>query len=448
MDSRTVMTLLLTAGGLANITHAEEPTPAERGKQALLGKSYNPPVWSHQAIDTVWRDWGISEKPTDYEAAFRERYGLHPAPYPNDDLPMGLRKSSWLVIHGVSIDCMACHGGSIMGKSYVGLGNASGDVHALFDELNRASGIRAKLPFQFSQVRGTSEAGGMSVYLLGLRHPDLSLRNPPLDLGLDDEMCEDVPAWWLLKKKKTMYHTGGADARSHRSIMQFMMTPTNTRTQFDQAEEDFRDILEYIKSIEAPKYPLPIDRPLAKQGHAIFDAKCASCHGTYSDEPTYPNRIVPLDVIGTDSVRYYGVSQKFGDYYNQTWFAKEKPDSDSDGYPVFPSKGYQAPPLDGIWATAPYLHNGSVPTVYHVLKSDARPTMFTRSYRTEADDYDPVRLGWKYREVDAIDPRQPAIERRKIYDTRKRGRGNAGHTFGDDLSESERMAVIEYLKTL
>jgi hypothetical protein len=112
------------------------------------------------------------------------------------------------------------------------------------------------------------------------------------------------------------------------------------------------------------------------------------------------------------------------------------------------AKGYQAPPLDGLWATAPYFHNGSAPTVYHVLNSKARPTRFTRSYQTEVVDYDSVKLGWKYREVGPVDPKLPPRERRKVYDTTQPGRGNGGHTFGDDLTEEQRMAVIEYLKML
>jgi hypothetical protein len=101
-----------------------------------------------------------------------------------------------------------------------------------------------------------------------------------------------------------------------------------------------------------------------------------------------------------------------------------------------------------VWATAPYFHNGSAPTVYHVLNSQARPKRFTRSYHTGAADYDPVKLGWKYREVGPADPKLPARERRKVYDTTQPGHGNGGHTFGDDLTDDERMAVIEYLKTL
>ena len=118
-------------------------------------------------------------------------------------------------------------------------------------------------------------------------------------------------------------------------------------------------------------------------------------------------------------------------------------------FPATQAEGYQAPPLDGIWASAPYFHNGSVPTVYHVLNSKARPKVFTRSYKTDLDAYDAEKVGWKVQVLE----RGPAggvsaFERRKVYDTTQPGRGNGGHTFGDELTEDQRRAVIEYLKTL
>ena len=90
-----------------------------------------------------------------------------------------------------------------------------------------------------------------------------------------------------------------------------------------------------------------------------------------------------------------------------------------------------------------------MPTVYHVLNSKARPRVFTRSYGTEKEDYDAVKLGWKVTVLEqSPDPKLPAFERRKIYDTTQAGRGNGGHPFGDKLTEEERLAVMEYLKTL
>jgi mono/diheme cytochrome c family protein len=452
--NRALVALVVGPGlvGLAPLVPGAAPgnveSAAERGKRLLLGRVYNPPSMHPQAYDNAWKHWGLERKPAaaDYGRLFRERYGLHAAPYPNGGLPMGLRRAhvnlGLVKREGLTVDCLVCHGGSIAGKSHVGLGNASLDYQAFHEELAGPEGRRARPPFRFSNVRGTSEAGGMAVFLLGYREPNLQLRLRRIDLDLKDDLCEDVPAWWLLKKKKTMYHTGGADQRSVRSLMQFMMGPLNFPADFHRAEADFKDIRAYLLSLEAPKYPLPIDRPLAARGEKLFLDTCARCHGTYGEKWTYPNKIVPIEQIGTDRRRFDGISRKFGEYYNKSWFAGD--------YKVLPSVGYQAPPLDGIWATAPYFHNGSVPTVYHVLKSKARPRVFTRSYRTGLEDYDARRLGWKVKVLDrAPDAKSvPAIELRKVYDTAQPGRGNGGHTYGDKLTEEQRLAVIEYLKTL
>ncbi|MCC6418656.1 MAG: c-type cytochrome [Gemmataceae bacterium] len=445
--------LVATCAGvlLAPLALADDPTPAQRGKHALESRAYTPAVWSLKAYDAAWRTWGVAERPKDYDRAFRERYGLHPAPYPNGRYPMGLREGTGVLgFKALASDCMTCHGGSILGQSYLGLGNASLDVAALFSELNKATGGSGKLPFPFSHARGTSEAGNFAVFLMSYRDPaNLKLRIPPIDLGMKDFLCEDTPAWWLLKKKRTMYHTGSTHARSVRSLMQFMLSPPNSLETFTKAEKTFRDVQAYLLSLSPPKYPFPIDRDLASRGEKLFNRTCASCHGTYGAKWTYPNKIVPIDEIGTDPTRYHGFTEKWGEYYNESWFAKELRPDGKVGYPVRPTAGYQAPPLDGVWATAPYFHNGSVPTVYGVLNSKARPRIYTRSFRTDREDYDAANLGWKVRVLDGpVGLGLPAYERRKVYDTTQPGRGNGGHPFGDDLTEVQRRAVIEYLKTL
>jgi hypothetical protein len=440
--------LLLAGLGIEVLVQAaDEPSPAERGRIALLTRSFNPTIWSTSAYDNAWRQWGLPERPANYEQAFRERYGLPEAPYPNDGYPMGLRRSGGLLGNGISTDCLVCHGGSIMGHSYVGLPNASLDMQALYEDLARADGRSGTTPFIFSNARGTTEAGAMAIFLYQLRQPDLNLRIIKQNLGLRDDLCEDPPAWWLLKKKKTMYQTGSNDAGSVRSIMQFMLSPLNPPSAIKKEEMTFRDIQAFILSLEPPKYPFPIDSDLAKKGEGVFRATCSRCHGTYGQDWTYPNKIVPIEIIGTDRNRFEGFRPDSGQFYNQSWFAHEKSGWLGDEYPVVKTAGYQAPPLDGIWATAPYLHNGSVPTVYHLLNSKIRPRIFTRSFRTGVEDYDPVKLGWKVQILDKYG-NLPPFERRKIYNTTQTGRGNSGHTFGDDLTEEERMAVIEYLKTL
>src|SRR5438477_8404365 len=125
--------------------------------------------------------------------------------------------------------------------------------------MTKATGLNKELPLTFSNVRGTSEAGGMAVFLLAFRDAEMNFLDKRLELGLQDDLCEDVPAWWHLKKKKTMYHTGASDARSVRSIMQFMMSPTNGLPAFEKAEPEFADILQYFLTIEPPKYPFAID---------------------------------------------------------------------------------------------------------------------------------------------------------------------------------------------
>ena len=429
--------------------HAESPSP-ERGEKHLFGRAFNPPAWSAQAYQNAGRFWGKDAKqPANYDDAFRLRYGLHEPPFVNNGLPMGLRSAKSLISAGITTDCLLCHGGSIMGRSYAGLGNTALDLQALFEDLAVADGRSPKLPFTFSNVRGTSEAGAISVYLLGWRDPDLKMRKSRLELGLRDDLCEDVPAWWLLKKKRSMYYTGGGDARSVRSLMQFMLSPLTLPSTIDREEAAFRDIQAFILSMQAPKYPFPIDRELAGKGEKLFTETCARCHGTYGKQWTYPNKIIPLDEIGTDPNRFYGISAEFVAHYNKSWFGHEHRGWMADEHSALASRGYQAPPLDGIWATAPYLHNGSVPTVHHLLNSKSRPKIFTRSYKTDKDAYDSVRLGWK---IDQLESGPPAnlqgIERRKVYDTTQNGRHNTGHNYGDELSEEDRQAVIEYLKTL
>src|SRR5262249_39524234 len=138
------------------------------------------------------------------------------------------------------------------------------------------------------------------------RKPDLSLKGEWKNLGLHDDLCEDVPAWWLMKKKQSIYFTGATDARSVRTLMQFMMHPLTGPKDFEKHEPAFRDIQQYLFSLEAPKYPFTIDKAKAAKGEAIFKENCAKCHGTYGEKWTYPNKVIPLSEIGTDPNRHRG----------------------------------------------------------------------------------------------------------------------------------------------
>jgi mono/diheme cytochrome c family protein len=445
-----LMTIATPSSLLSADAPSSAPTPSDRGYKALTETAFIPGFWSRKSIPNAWKHWdGVKEKPADYDAALRERYGLHIAPYPNNGLPMGLRKANLILGQGIGADCMLCHGGSIFGKSYVGLGNSTLDIQGLFEDLAQADGHSPKLPFTFSNVRGTNEADGFGVYLLGFRNPDLTIRDTWKNLGLRDDTCADVPAWWLMKKKRTIYYTGATDSHSVRTLMQFMMHPLNPPSAFEKAEVAFRDIQQYLLNLEPPKYPFTIDKVKAAKGELVFQDHCAKCHGTYGEKWTYPNKVIPLEEIGTDPTRHAGVSTEYGNAYSESWFGKEKAGWFTDGKSLRWTPGYQAPPLDGIWATAPYLHNGSVPTLYHVLNSKTRPKLYTRSFKTDEADYDKEKVGWKVTELNSPpSDKLSGLEKRKVYDTSKPGRSNAGHTFGDMLSDEERWAVIEYLKQL
>jgi mono/diheme cytochrome c family protein len=407
----------------------------------------NPALWSREAYENAWKQWGIAEKPADYGSAFRQRYGLYPAPYDNRGLPLGLMEANGFLRKGIINNCLLCHAGSIAGRTYIGLGNASLDFQSLLEDLSAADHLHFKLPFQFSYVRGTIDPASPVAFLMRFRDAELNLQKP-IELAYSKDVCSDHPSWWLIKKKKTRDWTGGIDARSTRIDLVNLLSPFHSGEHIKKQEAVFADILAFLHSIETPKYPFAVDTRIAEEGRTVFNQHCSRCHGTYGPDGKYPNRIVDLAKIGTDPVLAETVSGKNLEYFNKSWLAQQV-GPDGQRYQLTDHHGYQAPPLDGIWATAPYFHNGSVPTVYHVLNSKARPKIYTRSFRTAKEDYDPVKLGWKIQELTkSPDAAAPGIERRKVYDTTQRGRGNGGHRFGDELTEEERLAVIEYLKTL
>jgi hypothetical protein len=439
---------------LAPVVLAESPDlpaphspSAQRGRDTLLHHSLNPAIWSSKALDSLWKQWGVTEKPSDYAKALEERYGLHASPDSKGGLPLGLIESSNFRGKGIVNNCLLCHAGTIAGQTVIGLANSSLDLQSLFDDLAAADGFKYGMPFRFSYVRGTIDPINPATYLLQFRDAELNVQKP-IDLGFSENVSSDPPAWWLIKRKKTRDWTGFIDARSTRVDMVNLLNPMNTAAYIKSQEGTFADISAFLLTVEAPKYPFAIDHGLAERGQAIFVENCSKCHGTYGAQADYPNKIVPLGVIGTDRTLAESLTPRLFENINQTWFARE---IGPDGKPIqlAMNHGYQSPPLDGIWATAPYFHNASVPTVYHVLNSAARPSIHTRSYRTGKEEYDPVKLGWKVTVLEKpADSNASGYERRRIYDTNLPGQSNAGHTFGDKLSEAERMAVIEYLKTL
>ena len=214
----------------------------------------------------------------------------------------------------------------------------------------------------------------------------------------------------------------------------------DNKEQAQAIADDFPDLLAYLKSIPAPDYPWDINADLADRGEEVFGEHCSSCHGTYSLNWTYPEIVIPIEDIGVDeqmAVRMYD-ADLFHDWVARSFFGESSR--------ATPELGYVAPPLDGVWATAPYLHNGSVPTLDALLNSAKRPTCWTWSY--DSTDYNQQTLGWNFQESECHDSITSADERSLVYDTQQLGYGNQGHTYGDVLSEGDRVALLEYIKTL
>ncbi|MFT4024884.1 MAG: c-type cytochrome, partial [Flavihumibacter sp.] len=248
----------------------------------------------------------------------------------------------------------------------------------------------------------------------------------------DEVIPSDVPAWWLLKKKNGMFYNGFGRGDFGRFLMASNLLTVTDTAESAEVDRQMGDVLACLYTLKAPAYPYPIDQALAGKGATVYEDHCAKCHG---NGDAYPNLLVPAAIIGTDTALYSANYQnpQFVEWFNRSWFA-------SGDHPaqLVPYQGYIAPPLDGVWCTAPYLHNGSVPTIEAVLNSALRPPFWTRNFNQP--EYDYQRLGWKYYQGDGSTP--------GYYNTRKKGYGNYGHTFGDKLSEADRKAVIEYLKTL
>jgi hypothetical protein len=366
-------------------------------------------------------------------------------------------------------NCLQCHAGRWNGELVVGLGKADIDNTAAFDEIvdslptlpetseaNLAwnefkDRISVLGPTVVMATVGANPAVMYAVTLLAHRDPEtLAWSDEPMfELLEGKNLPADTPPWWRAKKKATHF-ANGMSRGDHRGTMILASSLcTDTVEEATGYLDDFTDIQAYLRSLEPPAYPFPIDEALAAEGREVFDCNCAGCHGTYDEDPeaeTFPNLIVPTEVVGTDPVfadyaapggAYHHLQSRF----NASFYGTVTEVVTDDPFP-----GYTAPPLDGIWATAPFFHNGSVPTIALVLDSTARPD-FWRRVDYDSTHFDEAALGWPW-EASVPQTHAPPEERRHIYDTTLFAYGNGGHTFGDHLDDAQRTALLEYLKTL
>lgn len=231
----------------------------------------------------------------------------------------------------------------------------------------------------------------------------------------------------------------------------------------DIAVSAFSEVL--LEKLPAPAYPFNVNVELANKGKELFQQNCVECHRdnngkvyrnihTNLGRAEIASRLITTaavssftEVCGVNTTiemfgqpakpcaSYKGVSLKGKEHFAMT--APGRHD------------GYNALPLTGIWAQAPHLHNGSVPTIYHLLVPDERPDVFIKSQL----GYDQQKLGFEWEKVNEYK------EGYRLDTTQARSIGHQGHekdvvmegkTFRLNWShdKASAMALIEYMKTL
>lgn len=211
--------------------------------------------------------------------------------------------------------------------------------------------------------------------------------------------------------------------------------------------ERLQRLAEWLRDLPPPAYPFAIDPVRAAAGERIYQAACYSCHAAGEFGPDSPARtetslgaVVTLAAVGTDPYRVWSFTPDLA--VHQATLMAGTPHR-LQGFRT--TDGYVNMPLDGVWLRAPYLHNGSVPTLYDLLSPAAeRPREFYRGY----DVYDPVKVGF------VSDVAEEGGRRHFLFRTHTpegspiAGNSNAGHEYGTGLSEQQKLELIEYLKTL
>jgi hypothetical protein len=240
----------------------------------------------------------------------------------------------------------------------------------------------------------------------------------------------DFPAVWNQKPRAGLQlHWDGdnssVDERNKSASLGAGVTPTTIDLPRVQRVAD------WLWELQPPKYPLVINPELVAQGQTLFQQSCASCHAFGSEKV---GTVTPIAEIQTDPARLDSYTYELNSNQN-TLFA-----GTPDRFTHFrKTNGYANHPLDGLWLRAPYLHNGSVPTVRDLLEpADRRPTTFYRGN----DVLDPQKLGFVSNL--AADHGHKYF----LYDTKLAGNHNTGHNYGTDLPSGDKDAIVEYLKTL
>ena len=256
--------------------------------------------------------------------------------------------------------------------------------------------------------------------------------NFPIDRLDESELIgiSDYPPIWHQRPREGLQlHWDGnntsVDERNLSAALGAGVTPNTVDL------DGIKRVADWLWDLLPPPYPYDIEPELAAAGKPLFEQQCARCHVFGSD---YVGTVDPIDEIGTDRHRMDSYTEVLQANQN-TLYA---------GYPnrfksFRKTNGYANMPLDGVWLRAPYLHNGSVPTLRDLLNTpDRRPAVFYRGN----DEFDRDNLGF----VSTV-PESNGKAYFK-FDTSLPGNSNSGHLYGTDLSPDEKDALVEYMKGL
>jgi len=408
----------------------------------------------------------------DAETVIRDRIGLVPwqanriaraygmAPNPAAGMPL-----SW------TVNCVACHMAEIDGVAYFGAGGKVLDEKRLVETVMQVTGPvgrqripRTALEHQLaaqayeilkqhhhekldSLTRARSTAFPASHVEMAMRAHGGAMPEPN-QVGRGD--VKIPPLWHTAAKMPFGRWYCDGSFRGDFPLMASSMELKLDRS-FDglmnsvipQIKQDFEDVIQYLRP---PHYPYPVDRELAERGKALFysnEIGCFKCHGVYDGKGGVRWTGVHADV-GTDRSRINVVSSGFIEAFDSSPLAKEGR--------LVKSRGYAATPLTGVWANYPYLHNGSVPSLYHLLgPEEQRPKLFSV---LAARQFDPRRVGQQivpaaFGGLSNTDLMRKHGDDRDWFNANRPGCYNGGHDFWLLIkTEERRRALIEYMKTL
>lgn len=252
-----------------------------------------------------------------------------------------------------------------------------------------------------------------------------SILGQPVDetIGNSDIM----PIWNMKARRGHRLHWDGLSGDFHEVAFSSAIGDGVRRKSVEH--ENTVRMLDWLDELPPPKYPFPVDAPLAARGQAIYARDCAACHAPGGQRT---GTVIPLAEVGTDRHRLdmwtQGASDAYTNYDGGYWQFKTFKKTD----------GYASVLLDGVWLRAPYLHNGSVPTLADLFEPpELRTKLFWRGY----DVYDQQRVGFVSTGPEAERAGTP-------FDTTRPANSNAGHLWGTALPAEDKRALIEYLKTL